>query len=247
MDFLVSSPGLTCFPDAFAGDDFEFDMDLTCCSEAGEAAIVLNLFLARSDSAAFFVDITAGRVFRAVPGVLIGRGLFVVFLSTGLEELPVAALLLTDLLSISVVDARVDIRLVDVVADDTVGRAGDLVAVVPDIAIRFAAELEDDFKFSSEPLMSPLLPSSTELIEDLGLWPNLGALLAVTFVAGRLTLEVGVGRVGGLLRPLAGSLREIEDEVGFIVVLGEDIEVRFEAANSRLGGIPFLGGDFCAS
>ena len=56
-----------------------------------------------------------------------------------------------------------------------------------------------------------------------------------------------MGRVGGLLSPLTGSCREVEAAVGFVAELGVDVDVRFAAVKSRFGGIPFLGGDFCAA
>ena len=182
--------------------------------------MAFNFFLVTSDPPASFVDGTVERVLRAVLGLLAGREVFVVVLSAGLAGLPVPTLLLAGLLSAFVLDINVDPRVAEDAADGSAGRAGDLVVGVLDKAIRFAAEFAEDFEVSSEPLTSPFLLPSTELIEDLGLWPTRGALVAVTFVVGRRTPDVDMGRVGGLLSPLAGSFREIEDVVGLVAVLG---------------------------
>jgi len=190
-----------------------------------------------------------GRVLRGVLVVLVlvGRELFVAVRNGCLAEVPEPSLSDAGLLSAFVFDATVDLRLADDAADDAAGRVGDLVAAVLDVDCRLAAKAAEGFRFSSELLISLFLFSSTKLNGDLGLWPTLGALAAVTLVAGRRALEVGVGRVGGLLSPLTGSCREVEDAVGFVAELGVDVDVRFAAVMSRFGGIPFLGGDFCAA
>lgn len=69
----------------------------------------------------------------------------------------------------------------------------------------------------------------------------------MTFVAGRRVPGVATGRAGGLLSPSTGSFREVEDAVAFVAALGVDVDVRFAAVKGRFGGIPFLGGDFCAA
>ncbi len=220
-------------------------MGLTDCTEAGEADMVLSLFLARSDPVGFFAEDVIGRVLS----VLVGRELFVVVLNAGLTVVPAPDLSDAGLLSEIVVDAIVDLRPPDDAADDRAGRTGDRVAAVPIVAIRLATKLVEDLEFSSEPLATPFLPSSIEFIEDLCLWPTLGALVAVTFVAGRRVPEVIVGRAGGLLSPLTGSIREVDEAVDVVAGLGVDIDVdvRFAAVKGRFGGIPFLGGDFCAA
>lgn len=152
VDFRATKPGLTCLAAVEAGSDLWSGMGLSDGNEAGEADMVLNLFLARSDPLAFLVDDMAGRVLRELLSVFVGRESFVVVLSTGLLGIPAPALPDAGLLSALVADAKVDHRLAEDAADDSTGRAGDLVAAVPGIDVRFTAELAEDLEFSSEPL-----------------------------------------------------------------------------------------------
>ena len=248
MDFRVTIPGLT-FPAFEVGRVFGSDVGSLDCNGAGDAGMVLNLFLLGSDKLVVFVGGPMGRVLRGVLFVLVGRELFVVVLSAGLAGAPAFVLLDVGLLSALAFDIIVDLRLADDVAGevaDTADRAGDLGAVVVDIESLLGADLPGDFEFSSAPLMSLFLLSSTELKEDLGLWPTLGALEAVTLV-GRRAAELVVSRVGGLLSPLIGSFRDDEEAVGFVAVLSVDVDVRLAVVRGRFGGIPFRGGDFCTS
>ena len=105
---------------------------------------------------------------RGVLVVFVGRKLCVVLLNAGLAEAAAPVLPGTGLLSVFALDANVDLRLGDDAAV-VAGRAGDLAAVVPDADCRFIAGLAEDFDFSSEPLTSLFLLSSTEPMEDLDL------------------------------------------------------------------------------
>ena len=247
VDFRVGNPGLGS-PAFDVGTALGSDVGLPDGNRAGDAGIVLNLFLVGSDAFVGFADETRGRAVRGVLLVLVGRELVVEVREAGLAGAPAFVLLDVGLVSALAFDTIVDLRLADDAVGDaanTAGRAGALAAAVFDIESLLGAALAGDFEFSSAPLTSLFLLSSTELSEDLGLWPTLGALLAVTFVAGRRAAEMAVSRVGGLLSPLIGSLRDVEEVVGFVAALEVDVDARLVVVKGRLGGIPFRGGDFC--
>ena len=111
VDFRVTSPGLTAFLAVRAGGVLWSDTGFPDCDGAGEARMVLNLFLARSDPVPFLVDINVGRLLRGVLVVLvlIGRELFVVVRNGCLAEAPEPSLPDPGLLSAFVLDANIDL------------------------------------------------------------------------------------------------------------------------------------------
>ena len=88
-----------------------------------------------------------------------------------------------------------------------------------------------------------MLDLSVELIDELFLWPELAAVLAVRLDVGRRAEDDVSGLVGGLLSPLPGTLREFDKGFDLGVGAGVDAMALLVAFESRFGGIPFLGGD----
>ena len=245
VDFRAPSAGLT----GFAGVDFgAASWDGGVASDvpgAGDAGMVLNLFLIGSNADIRFAalsEVVARRLFRGVLDTGVGLALFV----AGFKAVFVGLLALVRLagkgfLSVLALPPRVDRRSSD---DDAGFREEDVEGVVGAIEARFAALLLAGFLFSSADPAAAFLVSSTELVDALDLCPGRETVAEVTVLMGRRPVVVATGRVGGLLSPLPWLLRDIEAVVDLVAELGVDAAVRFVVANGRFGGIPFLRGEF---
>ena len=241
VDLRVPRAGLAGFRDA---DDSVFSVSEAITlffAGAGEAGMVLNLFLASPDVAVAVVPLVEdaiGRALRAVVAVF-GLALLVVGLSADFAGLTVFARV-PICLSIGAVEARIGCGSVDKEIELAAGERED---VGPDIETRLAAPPIARFLFSSTEPVATVLPSSNELLDALSLCPELAAVAAVTLVGGRRAVELAVGRVGGLLRPLPGVARDAEDVVDMGAGLGVVPAVRLAVVKGRFGGIPFRLGE----
>ena len=97
--------------------------------------------------------------------------------------------------------------------------------------------------FSSPESTADLFRSSMELVDCLGLCPSSVAEAVAALAFGRLPTSVAAGRVGGLLSPLPGFVRDIEADVDLVAELGVAAAARFVAVAGRLGGMPFRRGE----
>lgn len=109
---------------------------------------------------------------------------------------------------------------------------------------RVSSLLPTGFVFSSEALMSSLPFLSLWLAEGRFFGAELAGVDAADFVVRRREEEEAKGRVGGLLRLVPGAVRDDVTGLDLEVGVGVDGTARLVIDDSRLGGIPFFGGDF---
>lgn len=238
VDLRVAKVGLVSLMTAAGAEESLSDTTRLDLALAGEAGIVLSLFLASPDVTVFMVpldEIAVGRAVRAAVPTLKGLALLVVGLSVDFVGLTLPARA-PFCLSIDAAVPSVDRGSVD---DGSDLIAGERAAVGPVTEFRFANRPIVCFLFSSPKLVPGLLTSSDEVIDALSRCPEIAAVAAVTLVAGRRPIVLVVGRVGGLLRLLPGVPRETEDVAGLGVVSAR----RLTVAKECLGGIPFRRGE----
>lgn len=242
VDLRVAKVGLVSLMTAAGAEESLSDTTILDLAVAGEAGIVLSLFLASPDVTVLMVpldEIAVGRAFRAAVLTLEGLALLVVGLSVDFVGLTLPARA-PFCLSIDAAVPSVDRRSVD---DGSDLIAGERAAVGPIVEIRFANRPIVCFLFSSPELVPGLLMSSDEIADALSRCPEIAAVAAVTLVGGRLPIVLVVGRVGGLLRLLPGVPRETEDVVDMVAGLGVVPARRLAVAKECLDGIPFRRGE----
>lgn len=242
VDLRVAKVGLVRLMTAAGAEESLSDPTTLDLAVAGEAGIVLSLFLASPDVTVPMVpldEIGVGRAFRAAVLTLEGLALLVVGLSVDFVGLALPARAPFSL-SIDAALPSVDRRSVD---DGSDLIAGERAAVGPIMEFRFANRPIVCFLFSSPELVPGLLTSSDEIVDALSRCPELAAVAAVTLVGGRRPIVLVVGRVGGLLRLLPGVPRETEDVVDMVAGLSVVPARRLAVTKERLGGIPFRLGE----
>lgn len=229
MDFRVPKCGLRDFVEVGgeSGGPEETDSGLR---GAGEAGIVLSLFLRASNALAPPMPLAEDEIGRVPwePEARLGRKLLVVGLRAVFVGLSVFCRLDAALLS------ALELELKDVrwLAEDK------LVFFRSVFNGRFSKRLVDALTVSSMALSSPLPLISTELIEARFLWAELVAVPTATPGAVRRVADDGNGRVGGLLSPVPGI--DAEEEVSLEAVFDVPAGLRFVIVDNLFGGMPFL-------
>lgn len=233
VDWRDGKPGLAGCP--------ERELD---CGAAGEPAIVLSLFFAvsaKDPSLEVLVVVVCG---LAVREELLDDGCRAVEAGLGLvADLAVVGgmpRLVTGFLSLAAGGPGFG-RFSNGAAAD-LGIVG-LEDVLGAIDILLAEPLVMVFLFSSIVPERGFGLSSAELRDSLDLCPALAAVAALTACAGLLGAAPAAGRVGGLLRLLPETAREVE-VVGWVAAaVGAAPRGRFAVVAGRLGGMPLLRGD----
>lgn len=229
MDFRVPKCGLTDFVEVGgeSGGPEETDSGLR---GAGEAGIVLSLFLRASNALAplmLLAEYAIGRV-TWEPEARLGRKLLVAGLRAVFVGLSVFC--------------RVDAALLsapELELSDGRWLAEDKLAFFRSVFNgRFSKRLVDALKVSSVALSSPLPLISTELIEARFLWAELVAVPTATPGPVRREADDGNGRDGGLLSPVPGI--DAEEEVSLEAVDDVAAGLRFVIVDNLFGGMPFL-------
>lgn len=230
MDFRVPNRGLTEFVEVGgeSGGPEETDSGLR---GAGEAGIVLSLFLRASNALAPLTPLAEdarGRVPWEVLEARFGRKLLVVGLRAVFVGLSVFCRVDAPLLSALELELNDGRWLVE----------DKLVFFRSVFNGRFSKRLVVALTVSSVALSSPLRLISTELIEARFLWAELVVVPTETPGAVRRVADDGNGRVGGLLSPVPGT--EPEEEVSLAAVLDVGAGLRFVIVDNLFGGMPFL-------
>lgn len=214
------------------------------CMGAGERWIALSLFFAASATGAsltVFADEAGGREVRAALLDVVGRIVeFVLGFTADLVGPEVALRLVVGFFSLLVEGPMLTRVVAGGEPDFDTGALTDALGAID--ALFVVLLVTGPLLLSVEPERGSGF-SSMELVDGLDLWPVLAAVAALTACAGLLCTVPGVGRVGGLLRPLPEPVRDVEDVVGFVAGLGAELKGRLVVAVVRFGGRPFLRGD----
>lgn len=188
---------------------------------------------------------TIGRAVRAVLLDVVDRAVeFVLGFAVGVVGTEAVLRLVVGFLSLVVEGPMLTRAVVGGAPDFDTGALTDVFGAMDTL---FAVPLVTGFLVLSVESERGLGLSSIELVDGLDLCPVLAAVAALTACAGLLGTVPVAGRVGGLLRPLPGAVRDVEDAVGFEAGTGGAFKGRLVVAVVRFGGRPFLRGDTGAS